>query len=122
MPMMRTELRRGQVVVAGVRSPCLAAGPAKAGEAVVFFHGNPGSCLDWEDLVARTGSFARAIAFDLPGFGQADNPRRFDYSVEGYGRFVAAVFAELGVSRAHLVVHDIGGWHGQLWAGTHPDA
>lgn len=115
-------IRRSEVVIDGVRSPVIEAGPADSREAVVFFHGNPGSTFDWEDLVARVGSFARAIAFDLPGFGRADKPRDFDYSVEGHARFVESLFAKLGVERAHVVLHDLGGWHGQLWAGTHPEA
>ncbi|MCA9728094.1 MAG: alpha/beta hydrolase, partial [Candidatus Eisenbacteria bacterium] len=106
----------------GVRAPLLEAGPEGTPQAVVFFHGNPGACLDWEDLVARVGAFARAVAFDLPGFGQADKPRSFDYSVPGYSRFVEGALSRLGIDRAHLVLHDIGGWHGQLWAATHPDA
>ena len=35
------------VVVAGVRTPYLQAGPADAEEAVVFVHGNPGPGEDW---------------------------------------------------------------------------
>jgi pimeloyl-ACP methyl ester carboxylesterase len=42
--------------------------------------------------------------------------------VTGYAGFLSEAFAELGIERVHLVVHDIGGWHGQLWAGTHPEA
>lgn len=109
-----------EIVTSGVRTPVLEAGPPDAREAVVFFHGNPGSSLDWEDLIARVGSFARAVAFDLPGFGAADKPREFDYSVPGYHRFTEDVFAALGIERAHPVVHDIGGWHGQMWVGCHP--
>ncbi len=37
--------------------------------AVVFVHGNPGPAADWRRLVARTGTFARAIAPDMPGYG-----------------------------------------------------
>ena len=120
--MVQSPVRKGEAVVAGVRVPWIEAGPADAREAVVFFHGNPGSSLDWEDLVGRVGQFARALAFDLPGFGRASKPADFDYSVSGYNRFTEAILAQLGVDRVHVVVHDIGGWHGQLWAGAHPDA
>jgi pimeloyl-ACP methyl ester carboxylesterase len=105
------EVREGAVVVAGVRSPFIEAGPAGAAEAVVYVHGNPGCRLDWLDLVARSGEFARAIAPDMPGFGDADkpHPREFRYRVRNLGRHLAGVVAQLGVRRAHFVGHDFGG-------------
>jgi pimeloyl-ACP methyl ester carboxylesterase len=114
--------RRGEVRVAGVRSPTLEAGDAGADEAAVFVHGNPGSTHDWQDLVAATGEHGRAIALDMPGFGEADKPDAFDYTVEGYSRHLGGALAELGVRRAHLVVHDFGGPWGLHWAAGHPEA
>jgi len=97
------------VTVDGVRSPYLSAGPADALEAVVFVHGNPGPAEDWRRLVARTGAFARAVAPDLPGYGGADKPDRFDYTVDGYARHLAGILDQLDVHRVHLVLHDFGG-------------
>lgn len=111
----------GVVTVAGVRSPYLHAGPADATTAVMFVHGNPGPAEDWRRLVARTGAFARAIAPDMPGYGGADKPDHFDYTVEGYARHLGAVLDELGVQRAHLVLHDFGGAWGLAWAAEHPE-
>ena len=99
----------GAVTVAGVRAPCLTAGPSDADEAVVFVHGNPGPAEDWRRLVARTGAFARAVAPDMPGSGGADRPDTFVYTVDGYARHLAGMLDELGVRRAHLVLHDFGG-------------
>jgi pimeloyl-ACP methyl ester carboxylesterase len=98
------------VEVSGLRTPVLDAGPA-SDEAVVYVHGNPGSRLDFRDLVERTGAFARAIAPDMPGFGDADkpHPRDFKYRVRTLGRHLAEVLGALGVRRAHLVGHDFGG-------------
>ncbi len=110
-----------QITVSGLSTPLLEAGPADASEAVVFVHGNPGSSRDWEDLVGRVGTFARAVAFDMPGFGRADKPRDFDYSVPGEERFLDAALTELGVERVHLVLHDLGGPWGMEWAAGHPD-
>jgi len=114
---------RDRVVrVAGVRSPVLEAGPPSAEEAVVFVHGNPGSSRDWEALVARVGEFGRAVALDMPGYGQADKPNDFDYTVAGYARHLHGGLDELGISRAHLVLHDFGGAWGLAWAAAHPHA
>ncbi len=97
---------RAVVTVARVRFPVLEAGPPGE-EAVVFVHGNPGSSRDWEDLAARAGQSGRAVALDVPGFGQADEPDTFDYTVRGYARHLGGCLAELGISRVHLVMHDL---------------
>ncbi|MGH3823152.1 MAG: alpha/beta fold hydrolase [Pseudonocardiaceae bacterium] len=110
------------VIIGGVRSPYLHAGPVDADEAVVFVHGNPGPAQDWRRLVARTGAFARAIAPDLPGYGAADKPERFDYTVAGYARHLDGILQRLGIRRAHLVLHDFGGPWGLTWAVSHPDS
>ncbi|MBM7807684.1 pimeloyl-ACP methyl ester carboxylesterase [Geodermatophilus bullaregiensis] len=114
-------VEEGEVTVAGVRSPYLHAGPADADEAVVFVHGNPGPAEDWRRLLARTGAFARAVAPDMPGFGGADKPDSFVYTVDGYARHLAGVLDGLGIRRAHLVLHDFGGAWGLWWAADHPD-
>jgi pimeloyl-ACP methyl ester carboxylesterase len=117
-----SEVQTGEISVDGVHSPLIQAGPAEASEAVVFVHGNPGSRLDWQSLVGSVGAFGRALAFDMPGFGQADKPANFDYRVEGYAGFVAGALGQLGIERVHLVVHDFGGPFGICWAAEHPDA
>ena len=111
-----------EVHVAGVRSPVLQAGPLDARSAAVFVHGNPGSTDDWAALVERVGEHGRAIALDMPGFGRADKPEGFSYSVEGYAQHLDGALRELGVDRVHLVLHDFGGPWGLQWAADHPDA
>jgi pimeloyl-ACP methyl ester carboxylesterase len=115
-------VRRAEVTVDGVRSPVLEAGEEGAASAAVFVHGNPGATRDWADLVARTGEHGRAIALDMPGFGDADKPEGFEYTVPGYARHLDGALRELGVERAHLVLHDFGGPWGLEWAAGHPDA
>lgn len=112
-------MRASQVLVGDVRSPVLEAGPP-GDEAVVFLHGNPGSSRDWEDLLPKVGTFARAVALDMPGFGRAGKPDTFDYTVAGYARHLDGALKELGVARAHLVLHDFGGAWGLAWAAHHP--
>jgi pimeloyl-ACP methyl ester carboxylesterase len=109
------------VTVDGVRSPYLHAGPTDAGETVVFVHGNPGPAENWRRLVARTGAFVRAVAPDMPGFGGADKPDGFDYTIDGYAGHLSGIIDQLGIHRAHLVLHDFGGPWGLTWAAGHPD-
>jgi pimeloyl-ACP methyl ester carboxylesterase len=107
-----------------VRSLVRAGGPGDghATEAVVFVHGNPGSSEDWLGLLAAVGDFGRVIAPDMPGYGKADRPRHFEYTVEGYARHLDGVLRALGVRRAHLVLHDFGGPWGLQWAALHKDS
>lgn len=114
--------RRGEVTVAGVRSPTLEAGPPDAPEAAVFVHGNPGSTHDWARLVEATGEHGRALALDFPGFGEADKPEAFDYTIEGYAAHLNGALEQLGIERAHIVLHDFGGPWGLRWAIDHPGA
>lgn len=111
----------GETTVAGIRSPLLEAGPRDASEAVVFVHGNPGSSEDWRPLVGQVGAFGRAVAADMPGFGRAGKPADFDYTVAGYAAHLDALLNELGIRRAHLVLHDFGGPWGLAWAAQHPE-
>jgi pimeloyl-ACP methyl ester carboxylesterase len=106
----------------GLRTVLAESGPTDAEEAIVFVHGNPGSARDWHALMSQTGEFARSVAMDMPCFGRAEKPRDFALPVEGYARFLAAALDELGVKRAHLVLHDFGGPWGLGWAAGHVDA
>ena len=90
--------RRGEVTVSEVRSPFLEAGPEVASEAAVFVHGNPGSIHDWERLLEAVGEHGRAIAIDMPGFGEADKPAGFPYTVEGYAIHLAGARPSSGSS------------------------
>jgi 2-polyprenyl-6-methoxyphenol hydroxylase-like FAD-dependent oxidoreductase/pimeloyl-ACP methyl ester carboxylesterase len=114
-------VRRTRMSVGGVEVPMSSCGSAEDSEAVVFVHGNPGSSRDWDDLLSRTGSFARGIAFDMPGFGRADKPQDFDYTVEGYARFLGSALEQVGVEKVHLVLHDFGGPWGLEWASHNPE-
>ena len=116
------QIRQSAVAVAGVRSPVLESGPDDASEAVVFVHGNPGAGRDWEGLLRRVGEVIRAIAPDMPGYGAADKPQDFDYTVTGYAQHLAGVLDQLRVRRAHLVLHDFGGPWGLAWGLAHPDS
>jgi pimeloyl-ACP methyl ester carboxylesterase len=116
-----TALRHSEVIVNGVRSPVLEAGPAGAEEAIVFVHGNPGMAAHWTTLLEPVGAFARAIALDMPGYGGADKPRDLPYTVDGYAAHLTGALEQLGVRRVHLVLHDFGGPWGLQWAADNPD-
>src|SRR3954469_4359307 len=83
-----------------------------SGPAVLFVHGLGGSWRNWLEnrpVVADAGY--RAIAVDLPGFGESEMPRE-KISITGYGRFVDALLGELGVETAAIVGNSMGGFIG----------
>jgi pimeloyl-ACP methyl ester carboxylesterase len=119
-------LRHGEVTVAGVRSPVVETIPAhathNAAEAIVLVHGNPGRGEHWAPIMEPAGAFVRTLALDMPGFGAADKPADFPYTVAGYAAHLQGALEQLGVTRVHLVLHDFGGPWGLQWAADHPEA
>lgn len=105
------EPRTGSLTVDGLTSPYLESGYSDSPEAVIFTHGSPGCSQEFARLVEETGTFTRAIAIDMPGFGQADkpSPRDFIYDVPNLGIHLAKQLEALGVTKAHFVGHDFGG-------------
>lgn len=120
---MSAAVQRSRLAVAGTSTRLLQAGPSEANEAVVFVHGNPGSADDWEALIAAAaGTGRRALAVDLPDFGETEAALGFEYSAFGYATFLGQALKELGVERVHLVLHDFGGPIGLVWAAMNADA
>jgi haloalkane dehalogenase len=94
-------------------------GPSK-GDAL-FLHGYPESSFMWREAMrAAEDAGWRAVAPDLPGFGDsvADPPGTWERHIEAVERFRT----ELGLERVALVVHDWGGLIGLRWACDHPEA
>jgi pimeloyl-ACP methyl ester carboxylesterase len=84
-------------------------------------HGFPESSYMWEAVLRTVAdSGRRAIALDLPGFGDspADPPGTWERQVEALERFRQA----LGLERVALAVHDWGGLIGLRWACDNPGA
>ena len=91
------------------------------GPAALFLHGYPTSSYLWRNVLPQAAAAGyRAIAPDLPGFGDspADLPGTWERQIEHLERFRGA----LGLDRLTLGVHDWGGLIGLRWACDHPDA
>lgn len=124
----RSAVERSRAQVQEISTRVLQAGPTDSEEAVVFVHGNPGSADDWEHLIAAVSGAGsglaaahprRALAFDLPDFGETDATAGFQHTVPSYVEFMDAALSALGVRQVHLVVHDFGGPIGLLWGAGH---
>jgi haloalkane dehalogenase len=88
---------------------------------VLLVHGYPESSYMWRDLMpALAGAGFRAVAPDLPGFGDTppDGPGTWERHVESLARF----HAEHDLGRVVLVTHDWGVMIGLRWACDDPGA
>jgi pimeloyl-ACP methyl ester carboxylesterase len=108
------------VSVGDVRLRVLRAGDQ--GDHVLFVHGNPGSADDWHGPIEAIAGDARAVAFDLPDFGETRAAPGFSHTVEAYSDFLEQARRALGIERVHLVLHDFGGPIGLHWAAAHLSA
>jgi pimeloyl-ACP methyl ester carboxylesterase len=75
------------------------------GAPTLYLHGVPNNADQWTPFLERGGG----LALDLPGFGRSGKPGHFDYTIEGYDRFLERFLDLVEVERVRMVVHDWGG-------------
>jgi 4,5:9,10-diseco-3-hydroxy-5,9,17-trioxoandrosta-1(10),2-diene-4-oate hydrolase len=118
-------IRSKTLSVMGLHTRVLEEGDAGGGDPVLMIHGVGGWAENWREVmtpIARSGR--RAIAFDLPGFGESDAPghvEHFGPRDPFYARFVGALLDELGIHSAHLVGNSMGGAVAFTAAVTQPE-
>ena len=105
----------------GVRSPTLEAGRGTPREAAVFVHGNPGS-IQTASLVRPRGRGGRRSAPRHARLRRSRQARGLRLHDRGLWRHLDGALEQLGVERAHIVVHDFGGPWGLRWAVDNPGA
>lgn len=115
-------MRSSVIDVAGSRIRVIEEG---AGErAVLFVHGVGGWAENWTETLERVAATGRrAIAFDLPGFGESSavrGARYFDPKTPFYPAVVEGVRRTLGLDQPHLVGHSLGGGIAAVTAIVHP--
>jgi pimeloyl-ACP methyl ester carboxylesterase len=79
-----------------------------SGEPVLFVHGLGGSWPNWLEQLPVLASGRRAIAFDLPGFGDSPMPAE-PISIPLYARVVAGLMDALQIPSAAIVGNSMGG-------------
>jgi pimeloyl-ACP methyl ester carboxylesterase len=83
------------------------AGPRRA-RAVVLLHGYACSIGWWDDVAPALAREHRVIAIDLLGHGGSEKPRD-GYGMESQAQLVGAALDRLGVRKAAVVGHSMGG-------------
>lgn len=107
------------VQVAGIRLHVRDDGPKDA-PALVLLHGFGASLHTWEPWAQALAARHRVIRFDLPAAGLTGPDPSADYSDERSMQLIAALMDTLGVGRATLVGHSMGGRMAWRFAAAQP--
>jgi pimeloyl-ACP methyl ester carboxylesterase len=78
------------------------------GMALVLLHGFPTASWDWHRCWDALTARYHVIAPDFLGFGFSDKPRGYAYSMLDQADLIEAVLRQKGITRYHLLAHDIG--------------
>jgi pimeloyl-ACP methyl ester carboxylesterase len=90
------------------------------GPALLLIHGI-GDCADtWRDVIPALSEHFTVIAPDLLGHGRSEKPRA-DYSVAAYANAMRDLLSVLGVDRATVVGHSLGGGVAMQFAYQFPE-
>ena len=110
----------GDMVQVGVwRLHVRDSGP-RDGEVLLLIHGFGASLQTWDAWAAQLGRSHRVIRFDLPGSGLSLPDPASDYTDGRSMALLLALMDELGVARASIVGHSIGGRIAWTFAALHP--
>ena len=87
----------------------------KGGTPVIFVHGNLTSATFWEETMLAMPAGFHSIALDQRGFGESDPDAAIDGSrgLQDMSDDVVALMDSLGIEKAHIVGHSMGG--GVTW-------
>lgn len=76
---------------------------------LILIHGFLSSCFSFRKLIPYLEKQHHIIALDLPGFGQSEKSRTFDYSLKNYGQLILDFMDALDIPKAILIGHSMGG-------------
>jgi pimeloyl-ACP methyl ester carboxylesterase len=92
---------------------------AGSGPALMLLHGIGSGSASWEYQLALPGY--RVIAWDAPGYGGSDPLPDAKPKTKDYADSLAAFLDALGVQKAHVVGHSLGGLMAGSFARHYPD-
>ncbi|MCB9758966.1 MAG: alpha/beta fold hydrolase [Alphaproteobacteria bacterium] len=115
---MPQDVRRIQVDGVGIR---VEQGGSGDGAPVVFVHGWLRAAQEWRYLLPHFQQVARCVALDLPGCGGSDAPEDAPYTVPWLADVLRGTLDALGIERARLFTHGLGGAVGIRLSLDHPE-
>jgi len=108
------------IEVVGMRLHVRDTGPRDA-PVVILLHGFGGSLQTWDDWTRLFEPGLRVVSLDLPGAGLSGADPSGDYSDGRSQVILLALMDRLGIARASLVGHSMGGRLAWQFAAAHPD-
>lgn len=90
------------------------------GDTLLMIHGIAGDSRTWDEPMNRLAGSYRVLAPDLPGHGESEKPRG-DYSLGAHACFLRDLLRSLGIARATVVGHSLGGGIAMQLAYQHPE-
>jgi pimeloyl-ACP methyl ester carboxylesterase len=92
------------------------------GKTVVLLHGKNFCAATWQDTIAALIERGyRVIAVDQIGFCKSSKPEHYQFSFQQLAGNTHALLASLGVARATIMGHSVGGMLGMRYALLYPD-
>ena len=116
---MNTKMIEAHTTIDGYKIAYLEQG---SGSPVILLHGIPTNSRMWRDIIPQLAATHRVIAPDLLNYGQSEKPESADVSINAQSRMILRFMQALGIRRADVVAHDIGGGVAQLLAVNAPEA
>ena len=111
------DIVENSVLVYGAELHYLEAGK---GSILILLHGLGGNAWEWSNVISSLAECFYVIAIDQIGFGDSDKPF-LDYQIDTLVDFLHQFYSVLGIDRASLVGHDIGGWTAAALALKYPE-
>jgi pimeloyl-ACP methyl ester carboxylesterase len=90
------------------------------GETVILLHGFPQTWSSWKKMMPLLSADYDVIAVDLRGVGGSDKPKT-GYDKKTSAQDIKALMDELGIKKANIVGHDIGGMIAYAFAAQFPE-
>lgn len=90
------------------------------GEPVILLHGIPTWGYMWHQMLEPLSAMRRVLIPDLIGFGYSDKRDCFDRSIAAQCEAICGWMDAIGLERAAVVAHDIGGGVALRMATLHP--
>ena len=79
------------------------------GSPVILIHGIGGYIETWLPNFSPLSTQHKVYAVDLPGHGRTEKPLNISYTIESLSQFIKDFMMALGVEKAHIVGHSLGG-------------
>jgi pimeloyl-ACP methyl ester carboxylesterase len=90
-------------------------------EPIIFIHGLAGCADNFDPLIEDLSRDYRCIVLDLPGYGNSEARPEFPYTTKFFADTVAGLMDELGIERAAVLGHSMGGQTAAYMAIHYPE-